>query len=174
MDRSSRLGFLAPGHRWDRSNHDVKKVTQASQYRSVVLAQNRINGKGPVMTPSSLAAESSADSDSGKTSLSLDLQKPILHPDQLLVVVLAQIQSTLQSIVTRLDPLPRLADSIAPAPDDIVGTPHVAARLGCTVTWVAELVRNGEIPKSCVVPGTGAGKPWKFFRERIDQWIKTR
>jgi hypothetical protein len=68
----------------------------------------------------------------------------------------------------------RLADHLAPAPATIVGTPYVAQRLGCTTVWVAELVRNGEIPKHCIVPGTGRGKVWKFYREKIDRWLESR
>jgi hypothetical protein len=67
--------------------------------------------------------------------------------------------------------LSRIAD---PPPADIVGTPYVAKRLACTTVWVAEMIRNGGIPKECVVEGTGNGKPWKFHRQLIDEWIKTR
>jgi predicted DNA-binding transcriptional regulator AlpA len=68
----------------------------------------------------------------------------------------------------------RLADHLAPCPSPIVGTPYVAERLGCTTVWVAELVRKGEIPKACLVPGTGRGKLWKFYREKIDRWLESR
>src|SRR5262249_62128055 len=70
--------------------------------------------------------------------------------------------------------LRRLADRFAPAPAAVVGTPYVAERLGCTTVWVAELVRNGEIPKHCILPGTGRGKVWKFYREKIDRWLESR
>lgn len=65
------------------------------------------------------------------------------------------------------DHLRRLADHFDPPPPDKVGSDYVAGRLGCTTTWIAELVRQGEIPASCVVVGTGNGKPWKFHRARI-------
>lgn len=68
----------------------------------------------------------------------------------------------------------RIADALAPAPAAIVDSRYVADRLGCTVVWIAEMVRNGRIPKSCVVVGTGNGKPWKFHRRQIDEWLKTR
>jgi len=68
----------------------------------------------------------------------------------------------------------RLADRFAPGPTAVVGTPYVAGRLGCTTVWVAELVRNGEIPTHCIVPGTGRGKVWKFYREKIDRWLESR
>src|SRR5262245_21676647 len=55
--------------------------------------------------------------------------------------------------------LTRIADAIAPVPAVVVDTPYVARRLGCTTTWVSELVRSGGVPKGCVVPGTGHGKP---------------
>jgi hypothetical protein len=70
--------------------------------------------------------------------------------------------------------LRRIADALDPPPPDVVGSPYVAQRLGCTATWVADLVRRGDIPASCLVPGTGKGKPWKFHRSRIDRWIESR
>jgi Helix-turn-helix domain len=71
--------------------------------------------------------------------------------------------------------LKRIADKLNPPDDDKpVGTPYVAKRLGQTTTWVAEMCRNGVIPKSCVLAGTGVGKPWKFHRQQIDNWIETR
>lgn len=70
--------------------------------------------------------------------------------------------------------LKRIADHLAPVPSELVGTPYVAERLGCTTVWVTEMIRNGQIPQRCVVPGTGDGKPWKFVRTRIDEWIKNR
>lgn len=70
--------------------------------------------------------------------------------------------------------LRRIADHFDPPPPDIVRTEYVAKRLGCTKTWIADLVRRGEIPSSCTVRGTGNGKPWKFHRKHIDQWIETR
>jgi predicted DNA-binding transcriptional regulator AlpA len=70
--------------------------------------------------------------------------------------------------------LGRIADHFDPPPPDIVGTPYVAAKLGCTTDWVANMARDGEIPISCVIPGTGDGKPWKFRRSRIEQWIERR
>jgi len=70
--------------------------------------------------------------------------------------------------------LERIADALAPPPSKMVDSPYVAKRLDCTTVWVAELARNGQIPKSCIVPGTGNGKLWKFYRSQIDQWIESR
>lgn len=72
------------------------------------------------------------------------------------------------------DHLRRIADALDPPPPDVVGSPYVAKKLGCTTVWIAEQVRRGDIPSSCLVPGTGNGKPWKFYRSRIDQWIESR
>lgn len=63
--------------------------------------------------------------------------------------------------------------AIKPSPE-IVGTSYVSERLGCTSIWITEMVRRGVIPPACVVPGTGEGKPWKFFRSRVDEWIRRR
>lgn len=70
--------------------------------------------------------------------------------------------------------LRRIADKVDPPPPDKVGTPYVAERLGCTTVWVTEMIRSGDIPRSCIVPGTGNGKPWKFHRGRIDEWLESR
>ena len=70
--------------------------------------------------------------------------------------------------------LNRIADHFDPPPPDIVGTPYVADKLGCTTDWIAMLVRDGAIPISCLVPGTGNGKPWKFRRSAIDRWLEVR
>lgn len=70
--------------------------------------------------------------------------------------------------------LKRIADHFNPDDDKPVGTPYVANRLGQTTTWVAEMARKGILPKSCIVAGTGTGKPWKFHRSQIDRWIEGR
>jgi len=78
--------------------------------------------------------------------------------------VIAEVQADLK----------RLADHFAPQPADIVGTPYLASKLGCTPTWIAQMVRSGEIPKSCVVPGSGQGRQWKFYRGRIEDWLTSK
>lgn len=70
--------------------------------------------------------------------------------------------------------LERIADVVDPPPSKIVDSPYVANRLDCTTVWVAEMARNGQIPKNCIVAGTGNGKVWKFYRTLIDQWIESR
>jgi hypothetical protein len=88
---------------------------------------------------------------------------------------LERVEEGLLSIGLSLaDSLVRIADALAPEPADIVGTPYVAGKLGCTTVWIAEMVRSGEIPKCCIVPGTGNGKPWKFYRAKIDRWLQSR
>lgn len=70
--------------------------------------------------------------------------------------------------------LERIAEALDPKPPDHVDGPHVAGRLGLTATRVAQMARDGDIPASCIVPGTGDGKPWKFVRSRIEAWIAAR
>jgi hypothetical protein len=70
--------------------------------------------------------------------------------------------------------LGRIADALAPLPSEVVGTPYISQRLGCTTVWVAEMARKGEVPAGCLVSGTGKGKPWKFRREKVDQWLEHR
>ena len=88
--------------------------------------------------------------------------------------VFERIASALEQIVQRLDPVPRIADKLDPPVGDKVGTPYVAKHMGLTTVWVAEMARKGDIPTSCIVPGTGTGKPWKFHRDQIDEWIESR
>jgi hypothetical protein len=70
--------------------------------------------------------------------------------------------------------LKRIADKVDPPPASVVGTPYVAQKLGVTTTWIADLIRRHEIPGNCLVAGSGNGKPWKFYRTRIDEWIARR
>src|SRR5437899_2226692 len=72
------------------------------------------------------------------------------------------------------DSVVRLSAHFTPAPSEIVGSSYVAGKLGCTTTWVSEMARAGRFPKSCVVSGTGKGKLWKFYRQKIDAWIASR
>lgn len=67
-----------------------------------------------------------------------------------------------------------LGDPRRSSTPELVGSPYVADRLGCSTVWITDLVRRKEIPPSCVVPGTGNGKPWKFVRVRIDEWLRRR
>ncbi len=68
----------------------------------------------------------------------------------------------------------RIADHFAPAPSDIVGTDYVVKKLGLSTRWVSGMASNGEVPKRCIVDGTGHGKPWKFHRQAIDKWLVSR
>jgi hypothetical protein len=81
-----------------------------------------------------------------------------------LLAVLSDIASSLK----------RLADKADPPPPEVVDTPYVAQKLGVTRTWIADQARAGQIPQSCVVPGTGNGRPWKFYRSKIEHWIENR
>ena len=81
---------------------------------------------------------------------------------------------TLQVLADIKADIKRLADHFDPLPPDIVDTPYIAQRLGCTTTWIAQMVRSGEIPKGCVVPGSGKGRQWKFYRRRIENWLASR
>jgi hypothetical protein len=66
----------------------------------------------------------------------------------------------------------RESDNDDPPPPDIIGTDSIAEKLGCTKVWVAKMATEGMIPRNCIVPGTG--KPWKFYRSRVDPWILMR
>jgi len=77
-------------------------------------------------------------------------------------------------IVQVANALTRIANHFDPPPPDVVDTTYIADKLGCTKVWVAKMAAEGMIPKNCIVPGTGIGKPWKFYRSRIDPWILMR
>jgi hypothetical protein len=81
---------------------------------------------------------------------------------------------TLRALAEVHTDLKRIADHFDPQPADIVGTTYVANKLGCTSTWIAQMVRDGEIPKGCLVPGSGNGRQWKFYRRRIEEWLVDR
>lgn len=70
--------------------------------------------------------------------------------------------------------LERIADQLCPPPDALVGTQYIAAKLGITIERVSQMARYEEIPSSCIVDGTGHGKPWKFHRCSIENWIRNR
>ncbi|MFL5240569.1 MAG: hypothetical protein ACJ8FY_00540 [Gemmataceae bacterium] len=69
--------------------------------------------------------------------------------------------------------LERIANALAPAPAEIVGSQYIAERRGITTTYVAQMARQGVIPKACIIAGSGDGNYWKFDRKKIDQWIET-
>jgi hypothetical protein len=89
-------------------------------------------------------------------------------------VVVELGQETLRVLLEVQADLKRIADHFDPQPADIVGTPYLATKLGCTPTWIAQMVRDGEIPKGCLVPGSGNGRQWKFYRRRIEEWMASK
>ena len=93
----------------------------------------------------------------------------ICEPEQAAIV--AEQSPALDTIANAVE---RLADHFAPAPQDIVGTDYVARKLGCTLIHAARLARDGGIPRSCIVPGTGTGKLWRLYRRRVDEWLERR
>lgn len=88
-----------------------------------------------------------------------------------LALVLNRIAAALERIA---EDHKRMVDEMVPPTPNIVGTPYVAGKLGCTTVWITEMIRSGTIPKRCIVIGTGNGKPWKFHREQIESWIASR
>jgi len=88
--------------------------------------------------------------------------------------ILVLLQRLAVGVETLSNEVRRVADHVSPEPGDLVGTPYIAGRLGCTKTWAAELVRKGEIPKDCVVSGTGHGRLWKFHKRQLDAWLHER
>jgi Rieske Fe-S protein len=83
-------------------------------------------------------------------------------------------EQTLRVLSEMASDIKRIADHFDPQPADIVDTPYIANHLGCTTTWIAQMVRDGEIPKGCIVPGSGNGRQWKFYRRKIEDWLASR
>jgi excisionase family DNA binding protein len=94
---------------------------------------------------------------------------PLARSDSGELSVLDRIAEALEQ---QAEQLRRLVDHFKPSPADIVDSVHLAERLGCTTSWIAQMARRGEIPG--VVAGTGNGKPWKFYRTAIEQWVERR
>ena len=82
--------------------------------------------------------------------------------------------ATPEAIVTIAGALKRIADHFDPPPPDVVDSVYLRKKLGCTTQWIADMARNGVIPAACIVPGTGNGKPWKFYRSKIEKWLEER
>lgn len=96
------------------------------------------------------------------------------HSVEPVAEILAVLQRLAIGVETLNGEVRRVADHLSPEPGDVVGTDYIAQRLACTQVWVTDMARNGQIPKNCIVPGTGNGKPWKFYRRGIDGWLATR
>jgi hypothetical protein len=86
--------------------------------------------------------------------------------------VAMELASIAKSLSTIAQDIRRVADKLDPPLP--VGTDYIARRLDCSDTWVATMARDGAIPATCIVAGTGSGKPWKFHRDKIDEWLKNR
>ena len=67
-----------------------------------------------------------------------------------------------------------LVATLAPEVPDLVGTDYLALRLGCTPQWVAKIAERGDFPKECIVPKISGGRVWRFYRDRIDAWLRER
>ena len=102
------------------------------------------------------------------------LGQPVRSHGGSVTVVMELGPETLGMLAAVQADLKRLADHFDPQPPDIIGTSFLAAKLGCTPTWIAQMVRSGGIPKGCIVPGSGKGRQWKFYRSRIEDWLASR
>ena len=91
---------------------------------------------------------------------------------------LQRIAAALEDVAARLKNIEpaigRIAEHFDPQKRGVVGTPYIAERLGVSVRWINDLIHKGEIPKTCFCPNTGEGKYWRFWKEKIDEWIATK
>ena len=84
------------------------------------------------------------------------------------------IESQMPTVASLSEAVIRIADHLDPPASKIVGSRYIADCLGCTTAWVGKMAFNGTIPRKCIVPGTGKGRLWKFYRPQIDEWLKSR
>src|SRR5690606_31508199 len=115
------------------------------------IKEQGVKGLGALLTPGELKEQWKIDGD---------------EYEELLILGLPFIRFTSETVrhpeVAVDEFMRQLGDVNKAKPPELVGTPYVAERLGCTTVWVTELIRSGEIPIGCIAPGTGNGKPWKF------------
>lgn len=143
------------------------------------VSESGHKGLGELLSPEALTSRWGISAERYRELVGLGLPKirfadgSIVHPEVAVDEWVSRV-TTGQAEAALADHLLRIADHFDPPPPDKVGSDYVAARLGCTTTWIADQVRQGAIPASCVVVGTGNGKPWKFHRARIDEWINAR
>lgn len=95
--------------------------------------------------------------DGNKTNSVIEIVE--LGPEALRAI--AEVQASLR----------RIADHFDPPPPDVIDSRYLADRLGVSTTRIAQRVREGSIPASCIVPGSGDGRLWKFHRRRIEEWL---
>ncbi len=154
-------------------------TTQKTKGARVAVAPLRLAGRSPAVPSNSLPAPSAKSSFTHPMEVAATALNATATPEALArrVEALERRLAAVEAGGPLADVVPlltRIADAIAPAPVALVGTPYVACKLGCTTVWVAEMARQGDIPRTCVVPGTGVGKVWKFYRDRIDLWVAGR
>jgi hypothetical protein len=80
--------------------------------------------------------------------------------------------NTLKSDVVAV--LRQISYALTPVEPELVGTDYIAAKRGCTVIYVAQMAREGKIPARCIASGNGDGDTWKFYREKVDEWLSTQ
>jgi hypothetical protein len=88
------------------------------------------------------------------------------QPDHVLTLV-AVLDALLREVK-------RIADHFNPPPPNVIDSNYVARRMGRTPTRIAQMAREGLIPASCVVPGRSDGEAWRFYRDRVEEWLDGR
>ena len=89
-----------------------------------------------------------------------------------------RLHSILERLVIAIEEnnrqIQRIADHVSPPKRASVTSSYVAERLGRSSRRVRDMARDGDIPKSCICPGSGDGNYWRFWKEKIDRWIEER
>jgi hypothetical protein len=144
----------------------MRSMTPDVSYQALVEEVNRLNERVARIEAALFADQNGRDPAAADAGYPSGPAGPI--PD---VTANGPTPGALASIAIDLK---RIADHVAPPPADIIGTADVAALLGCKPPNVGYLIRSGKIPKNCIVPGSGNGSYWRFYRAQIEKWRETR
>lgn len=138
------------------------------------IREQGFKGLGALLTPAELRDRWQIDEHDYRQLLDLGLPRIQLRSDVRHPEIEVDEFFRQRAVPDIKGDLQRIANHFDPSPPGIVGSSYISERLGCSTYWVTLMVRRGAIPSSCVVPGTGNGKPWKFNRSQVDKWIKNR
>jgi hypothetical protein len=125
------------------------------------------NHGGAAVSPVEAPTPNHSENDSSQVEPLAAIANAIEH----LAAILSAIHAELSAVSLSAA---RIANCLDPPLSQIIDSPSLAKQLDCSTTWIAQMARDRRIPASCIVPGTGSGKPWKFYRKQINDWLSNR
>ena len=110
--------------------------------------------------------------------MSLDNQQALIPCPNTPTFDLSALLTVFRDIAGALTILPdiaaslrQIANGVTPVETELVGTDYIAAKRGFTVTYVAQMAREGKIPARCIAARNGDGEKWQFYREKVNEWL---